>query len=94
VITDNKTPSDLKQGFDESCLVDGLVGGPRKSNIIVQFMGRINRRNMPSPTTVVIAPTGKAHAQLQQQLDQPSQGDTVHKLVEELDPSILNPKFL
>lgn len=91
-MTDSKAQADLTQEIDDSCLVVGLATGPRKSGVVAQFMGRINRRNSPSPTTVFLqAPTGKAHAQLQRQLGQSSQGEEVQKMDEELGPGILKP---
>ncbi|TLX15945.1 hypothetical protein [Rhizobium sp. MHM7A] len=92
-MTDFKTSGDPKQGFDENCLVDRLVPGPRKSDIFVQFMGRINRRIAPLPAIVHLAPTGKAHAQLQRQVGQSAHEAEVQNVNEELDPGILKPKF-
>lgn len=59
--------------------------------ITAQLLGRINRRNAPSLPTELIAPTGKAHARLQEQLGRSSQGDDAQKVDEELDPGILKP---
>jgi hypothetical protein len=92
-MTENEKKPDLKTEIDESSLVGMLTSGPRKSGIVAQFMGRVNRRNaVPLPATMFIAPTGKAAAQLSQ-LSEANTRSEDQKLDEDLEAGILKPKF-
>lgn len=92
-MSENEVKLESKLEVDENGLPDMLVPGPRKSHIVAQFMGRINRRNPPlPPVTMFVAPTGKAAAQLNQLSDAP-QGSEHQMLSDDLEPGILKPKF-
>lgn len=92
-MTENDGKPDLNTELVESNLPGLLVAGPRKSNIMVQFMGRINRRNSaPLPVTMLIAPTGNAAERLSK-LSEASLGTQHQMLDEDLEPGILKPKF-
>lgn len=87
-----KPAADLDQTFDEISLTGPLAAGPLKRGIFAQFQGRINRRNMPAPITMIIAPTGKAGLQLGK-TDRSSEHVEGRASGEELEPGILKPKF-
>ena len=92
-MTENEMRPEPTLEVDESGLPGMLVPGPRKSNIVAQFMGRINRRSpAPLPVTMFIAPTGKAAAQLNQ-LSEAPKGSEHQMLNDDLEPGILKPKF-